>query len=76
MYAAGSRRLVGTRLVDTGSGYDAQNVMPVHFGLPSTAPVDVEAIFPRGGKRQVTRVPRVDPRQWQGKSLVVRIPGT
>jgi hypothetical protein len=73
VYATGSRRLVGTRLVDTGSGYDAQNVMPVHVGLPSTAPVDVEVIFPRGGKRQVTRVPRVDPRQWQGKSLIVRV---
>ena len=33
--AAGTRRLLGTRLVDTGSGYNAQNYMAVHFGLPA-----------------------------------------
>jgi hypothetical protein len=75
VYAAGTPRLLGTRLVDTGSGYDTQNVMPVQFGLPSSAAVDVEVIFPHGGKRQKVRAPRVDPRQWQGKSLTVRIRG-
>ena len=73
LYTAGPHRLIGTRLMDTGSGYDAQNVMPVHFGLPSEAAVDVEVIFPHGGKRAVTRVPGVDPRRWRGKSLVVRV---
>ena len=73
LYTAGPHRLIGTRLVDTGSGYDAQNVMPVHFGLPSEAAVDIEVIFPHGGKRPVTRVPGVDPRRWRGKSLVVRV---
>ena len=33
VFAAGTHRIIGTRLVDTGSGYDAQSVMPVHFGL-------------------------------------------
>ena len=75
VYATGTPRLLGTRLVDTGSGYDAQNVMPVQFGLPSSGAVDVEVIFPHGGKRQKVRAPRVDPRQWQGKSLTVRIRG-
>jgi hypothetical protein len=73
VFTAGSHRLIATRLVDTGSGYDAQNVMPVHVGLPSEAAVDVEVIFPRGGKRPVTRVPGVDPKRWRGKSLVVRV---
>ena len=75
VFAAGTPRLLGTRLVDTGSGYDTQNIMPVHFGLPSNGAVDVEVIFPRGGKRQKVQAPRVDPRQWQGKSLIVRIRG-
>ena len=75
LYAAGTQRLIGTRLVDTGSGYDTQNIMPLHFGLPSSGAVDVEVIFPRGGKRQKVTVPRVDPRQWQGRSLVVRVSG-
>jgi len=76
LYAAGTRRVLGTRLVDSGSGYDAQNVMPVHFGLATAATVDVEVIYPRGGKRQVTRSRNVDPKRWQGKSLVVRVTGS
>jgi hypothetical protein len=75
LYAAGTRRILGTRLVDSGSGYDAQSVMPVHFGLSAAAPVDVEVIYPRGGKRVVTRSRSVVPQQWQGKSLVVRAAG-
>ena len=75
LYAAGTRRVLGTRLVDSGSGYDAQSVMPVHFGLATAARVDVEVVFPRGGRRQVTRTTNVDPKSWQGKSLVVRVEG-
>jgi len=74
VYTAGTRRLLGTRLVDSGSGYDAQNVMPVHFGLPSLEPVDVETIMPRAGKREVVRSANVDPRRHAGQSLVVRVP--
>jgi hypothetical protein len=44
--------VIGTRLVDSGSGYDAQNDMPVHFGLPAgVSMVDVQVIVPSGGKR-------------------------
>ena len=35
VYAAGTTRLIGARLVDSGSGYDAQNDMPVHVGVPA-----------------------------------------
>ena len=73
VFAAGTHRPIATRLVDTGSGYDAQNVMPVHFGLPTTNPVDVEVIFPHGGKRPVTHVPGVDPRRMRGRPLVVKV---
>ncbi len=55
VYAAGSSKvtgLIGARLVDSGSGYDAQNDMPVHIGVPSgVSRVDVEVIWPAGGKR-------------------------
>ena len=45
-------RLIGARLVDGGSGYDAQNDMPVHVGVPAgVSRVDVQVIVPRGGKR-------------------------
>jgi hypothetical protein len=73
VYAAGTHRAIATRLVDTGSGYDSQNVMPVHFGLPSMNTVDVEVLFPHGGKRQVTHVPGVDPRRMRGRPLVVKV---
>ena len=42
VYAAGTRRLLGSGLVDTGSGYCSQNVMPVHVGLGSSSRVDIE----------------------------------
>ena len=74
VYAAGSRRLLGTRLLDTGSGYDAQSMMPVHFGLPTLDAVDVEVIMPRAGKRTAVRSASVDPRRYAGQSLVVRVP--
>ena len=73
IFAAGTRQVLGTRLVDAGSGYDAQSDLPVHFGLPSMARVDVEATFPRGGRR-VTAVARgVDPRRWLGRALVLEV---
>jgi FG-GAP-like repeat len=37
VYAAGTKRLLGMGMFDTGSGYCSQNVMPVHIGLGSFA---------------------------------------
>ena len=34
VYRSGTDELIGLRLVDTGSGYNAQNAKPVHIGLP------------------------------------------
>ncbi len=34
LYATGTQQLIGTRLIETGSGYNAQSVLPAHFGLP------------------------------------------
>jgi hypothetical protein len=73
LFAAGTRRRLGTRLVDTGSGYNAQNDMPVHFGLPSMAPVDVEVVWPGSGRRVTVRVANVQLADWRGRSLEVRV---
>ncbi len=73
VFAAGTHRLIGTRLVDTGSGYDAQSVMPVHFGLPTNAAVDVEVTFAHAGRRQVVHVPGLNPRRLLGKAIVVKV---
>jgi hypothetical protein len=75
VFAAGTSRLLGTRLVDAGSGYDAQSDMPVHVGLPEIGRVDVEVIFPKAGNRVSTRVRNVSPRDWHERPLVVRLEG-
>lgn len=62
LYKAGTRELLGTRIVDTGGGYCSQNAMPVHFGLGAYAGrVDVELTMFRAGKREVKRTEGVDP---------------
>jgi hypothetical protein len=71
VYAAGTRTLLGTRLVDSGSGYNAQNDLPVHIGLRTADRVDVEVTLPRPG-RPVTRVAGVNPADYRGRALVVR----
>lgn len=74
IYARGTRRVLATRLVDTGSGYDSQNDAPLHIGLPSLAAVDVEVVFPNGGRRVVATRRNVQPTLWSGKVLTVRVP--
>lgn len=61
VFAAGTRRLVAMRLVDTGSGYNAQNAMPVQVGLPSADAVDIEVTWPANGRRQVSVMRNVRP---------------
>jgi penicillin amidase len=74
LYVPGTRTLLGTNIVDTGSGYCSQNAMPVHFGLGTHAgPVDVEVTYFTPGGRQVMRVPGVDPAAYHGKYLVVKV---
>ena len=72
VYAAGTRRVVATRLVDAGSGYDAQSDVPVHIGLPTTGPVDVEVAWPAAGQRRISRQAALRP---DGRrTLQIRIP--
>jgi hypothetical protein len=72
VYKAGTRTLLGTRIVDTGGGYCSQNVMAVHVGLPSADPVDIEVTTLGKDGRKVTRVAGVDPRKSVGKAVVVK----
>ena len=72
VYAAGTRRLLATRLVDTGSGYNAQNDIPVQVGLPALDPVDVEVTWPANGRRQITVVRGVRPGDRSAPVVTVR----
>jgi hypothetical protein len=62
LVAAGTSRLVGMGLVDSGSGYNAQSDLPVHIGLATLDPVDVIVTWPGGGKRTQTIQRKVNPR--------------
>jgi hypothetical protein len=59
VYGAGTRTLIAARLVDSGSGYDAQNDMPVRIGIGGAARVDVEVTYPAAGRRLVARAANV-----------------
>jgi len=75
IYAAGTDRLLGTRLVDTGGGYCSQNVMPVHVGLPADVDrVRVEVtVMGSDGRTQAT-MENVDPNGLPHRVQVVRVP--
>jgi hypothetical protein len=74
VYAAGTRTLVAAAgLVDSGSGYDAQNDLPVHIGLASLSRIDVEVTFPAASKRVTTTVKNVDPRTAEGRTITVQV---
>ena len=77
VYAAGTRRLLGTRLVDAGSGYNAQSDQPVHFGLAKSASsaVDVEVTYPAAGRRLTAHKRGVKPREWRGRVITLRVGG-
>jgi imidazolonepropionase-like amidohydrolase len=69
LYAANSRRLLGTRIMDTGSGYDSQNDMAVHFGVPKgVSVVDVEVTWAAAGSRVVSVSRGIAP----GRTIEVR----
>ena len=72
VYRAGSEDLLGLRIVDTGSGYNAQNAKPVHIGLRKLELVDIhiKTMSVSGGK--TTRFERVDPGELKGKPFVAR----
>ncbi len=73
LYPAGSARVLGTRIVDTGSGYDAQSVLPLHFGLKNNEPVDVGVTTDTRAGRVTARLANVDPTAYRGRVLVIRV---
>jgi hypothetical protein len=62
VYAAGTRRLISSAIVDTGSGYCSQNLMPVHLGVAATARVDVEVTLLTNAGRRIVARRNIDPR--------------
>jgi hypothetical protein len=67
-----SGRLLGTRLVPAGGGYNSQSAAPVHFGLATAGPVRVEVTFMSAAGRKVQAVEDVNPADFRGRRLEVR----
>jgi hypothetical protein len=59
VFRAGTRQLLGLRVVDAGSGYNAQSDQAVHIGVGRATHVDVEVIWPSRGQRRMVRRPNV-----------------
>jgi hypothetical protein len=63
IFATGTKRVIAMRLLDTGSGYNAQNDMALAIGLPTDDPVDVEVSWPANGRRVTSLIRNVRPGQ-------------
>jgi hypothetical protein len=74
VYAAGTKRLIGTVLVDTGGGYCSQNAAPVHVGVPDGGAVDVEVTALGKGGRSVTRMKGIRPQKGKPAVVTVKLP--
>jgi hypothetical protein len=73
LYRAGTDHLLGTRIVDTGSGYNSQNAMPVHFGLGSEKLLDLEITSMCREGRARDRLEGLDPQAYAGRILTIKI---
>ena len=75
LFESGTRKLLGMNILDTGSGYNSQNAMPVHFGLANEALVDVEVTTLTKNGRKTALLLRVDPKEHTGRWLVIKVDG-
>ena len=67
-----SGRIIASRVVVTGGGYNTQRAAPVHFGLARVETVNVEVTFMSKSGRKTQTVRNVDPARYYGKGLVIR----
>jgi hypothetical protein len=66
-------RLIAARIMDSGSGYNSQNDMPVHFGLASPD-VCVGATFALGGRRLTVPCAPIDTFDRRDGVVIITIP--
>jgi hypothetical protein len=70
-YRSGTRQMLSSGIVDSGSGYCSQSDLPVHLGIASDwkGKVDIEVITIAGGTRHASIVRDVNPDDYRGRSL-------
>ena len=70
-FGAGTRQLLASALVDSGSGYCSQSDMPVHLGISAewSGRIDIEVITLIGNVRHASIVRDIDPAAYRGRSV-------
>ncbi|MFC1556105.1 M20/M25/M40 family metallo-hydrolase [candidate division KSB1 bacterium] len=75
VFKQGSKELLGCSLLDTGSGYNSQNAMPVHFGLRDVNTVDVEITSMTQQGRIAIIISNVNIADYFGGYMIVKVDG-
>ena len=65
-------KLLGSRLVTTGDGYNSHSNKPVHFGLPNVNTVNLEVTFLTKGERKIQRYENIRVDDYANKQFLVR----
>ena len=73
IYHAGTGTLLGTRIVDTGSGYNSQDAISLHFGLVNLDNIDVEITSMTQDGRISDWIRDVNPSNYSGENFVVKV---
>lgn len=72
-YRAGTRELLSSGLVDSGSGYCSQSETPVHLGIPARwkGRIDIEIVTMLDHARHLSIVRNIDTDDYRGRALRV-----
>ncbi|MPT47154.1 MAG: CRTAC1 family protein [Sphingobium sp.] len=65
-------KILGTRLISAGDGYNTQSALPAYFGLTKMQRVTVEVTFMSNDGRKVQTIRNVNPADYAGKALIVK----
>ena len=70
-YRAGTRQMLSSAIVDSGSGYCSQSEMPVHLGIGDgwKGKIDIEVVTLIGNVRHASIVRNIEPGDYLGRSL-------
>ena len=74
LFVNGTNVTLGKRLVDAGSGYNAQNDSPLHFGVTEVTRVYLEARVRRPGGELVASSIAIDLETWGNRVYELRLP--
>jgi hypothetical protein len=74
LFINGSKVPLGKRLVDSGSGYNSQNDLPVHFAVPMVTQVYADVRVKRAVFEVVMSSVAIDLNKWRNRVFEIRVP--